>query len=161
MTEIIEIQPKTIPDTIDLADCPTISMFLAGTIEMGNSIDWQDKFVSDLKKIAETKDKNDMRNILVYNPRRDDGFTDDPEDMEYQVNWELDHLESCDMIIMNILPDSKSPISLMELGLFARSGKLTVICPKEFYRYDNVRIVCKRYGVQLLDKIEDLNLSWS
>ena len=50
---------------------------------------------------------------------------------------------------MNILANSKSPISLMEIGLFAKEGKLMVFCPKTFYRYDNVRVVCNRYNVPL------------
>jgi hypothetical protein len=37
----------------------------------------------------------------------------------------------------------------MELGLFAKEGRLMVFCPKTFYRYDNVRVVCKRYNVPL------------
>ena len=34
-----------------------------------------------------------------------------------------------------------------ELGLFAKSGKLHVVCTEGFYRYDNVRITCAKYGV--------------
>ena len=56
---------------------------------------------------------------------------------------------------MNLLPDSKSPISLMELGLFARSRKIFVICPQEFYRYDNVRIVAERYNISLYNDIDE------
>ena len=67
--------------------------------------------------------------------------------MDYQVNWELEHLEDADFILMNFLPDSKSPITLLELGLFAKSGKLYVVCTEGFYRYDNVRITCAKYGV--------------
>ena len=37
----------------------------------------------------------------------------------------------------------------MEIGLYANSGKLVVVCPKEFYRYDNVRIVCEKYNIPL------------
>jgi hypothetical protein len=37
----------------------------------------------------------------------------------------------------------------MEIGLFARTGKLIVFCPEEFYRYDNVRKVCERYDIKL------------
>jgi hypothetical protein len=52
---------------------------------------------------------------------------------------------------MNILGNSKSPISLMEIGLFAKEHKLIVFCNPNFYRYDNVRIVCERYKVPLYD----------
>lgn len=41
-------------------------------------------------------------------------------DFEHQVNWELEHLEKADLIIMNILASSKSPITLLEMGLFMR-----------------------------------------
>ena len=34
-----------------------------------------------------------------------------------------------------------------ESGLFAKSGKLDVVCTEGFYRYDNIRITCAKYGV--------------
>ena len=57
---------------------------------------------------------------------------------------------------MNLLPDSKSPISLLELGLFAKSGKLLVCCPKEFYRSGNIQIVCDKYNIPLFEDIMEL-----
>jgi len=122
-------------------------IFLAGTIDAGNSEDWQSKFIEQLKEL-ESEDNDTV--IVVYNPRRDsgEGFNNDnKKEMEYQINWELHHLDIVDRIYMNLLPNSKSPISLLELGLYADSNKLQVICPKEFYRYDNVRIVCKKYAI--------------
>ena len=77
-----------------------------------------------------------------------------PGEMDYQVRWELDHLEDADLIIMYILGTSKSPISLLEMGLHARSGKMHVICEKDFYRYDNVRITCAYYDVPLYDDLD-------
>ena len=76
--------------------------------------------------------------------------------MDYQVNWELSHLESADFIVMNILGSSKSPITLLEMGLFARSGKLAVVCEPSFYRYDNVRITCAKYHVPLYSSCEQM-----
>ena len=61
------------------------------------------------------------------------------EDMEKQIKWEQNHLDSADVIAMVLLDDSKSPISLLEMGLYAKSKKLIVFCTPEFYRYDNVR----------------------
>lgn len=52
-------------------------------------------------------------------------------------------------------PKTKSPISLLELGLFARTGKLIVVCPKGFWRKGNVDIVCKRYEVKQVETIEE------
>ena len=156
MVKVIEIQPHT-EEREKTYEYP-IRVFLAGTIDSGNSEDWQRKTIQKFR--AGVSGRFDCSGeLVIYNPRRNsgEGFTsDNKEEMEYQVNWELNHLGKADFIIMNLLPDSKSPISLMELGLFASSGKLIVACPPEFYRYDNVRIICDRYHVPLFDRLEDL-----
>lgn len=123
-------------------------IFLAGTIDMGNSTDWQ----------ADVKNRFSARKgrYLLFNPRRSSWNGGVDGEMEYQVNWELEHLEQSDIIIMNILGSSKSPVTLLEMGLFARSGKLYVACEPDFYRYDNVRITCDYYGVPLYSSIEEL-----
>ena len=122
-------------------------IFLAGTIDMGNSRDWQMELYDRFSKM-------DGRYIL-FNPRQEHWDTSRPGEMDYQVRWELDHLEEADMIIMYILGTSKSPISLLEMGLHARSDRMYVICEKDFYRYDNVRITCEYYGVPLYNDLEN------
>jgi hypothetical protein len=47
------------------------------------------------------------------------------------------------------VPETKSPITLLELGLHARSGKLVVGCPHGFWRRGNIEVVCARFGVPL------------
>ena len=121
-------------------------IFLAGTIDMGNSRDWQMELYDKFSKM-------DGRYIL-FNPRQENWDASRPGEMDYQVKWELDHLEEADMIIMYILGTSKSPISLLEMGLHAKSDKMHVICEKDFYRYDNVRITCEYYGVPLYNDLE-------
>lgn len=123
--------------------CP-VKLFLAGTIDNGNSDNWQDDLIKAISNIEL------MRDVNVYNPRREEWpSADNYREIDRQIEWELFHLEKADLIIINILASSKSPISLMELGLFAKEGRLIVFCPKTFYRYDNVRVVCKRYGIPL------------
>lgn len=121
-------------------------IFLAGTIDMGNSRDWQ-------KEIYERFTEMDGRYIL-FNPRQEHWDATRPGEMDYQVRWELDHLEEADMIIMYILGSSKSPISLLEMGLHAKDGKMTVICEEDFYRYDNVRITCDYYSVPMYNDLD-------
>lgn len=76
------------------------------------------------------------------------------EKFNEQVTWELDCLEKSDVIVMYIDKDSKSPISLLELGLF-KDKKMLVYCPDGFYRSGNIQIVCARYKVPLFkDKKE-------
>jgi hypothetical protein len=123
-------------------------IFLAGSIEMGEADDWQARIVKYF----------DDEVITFLNPRRDDwdkSWHQDSENFIKQVNWELDALERANKILMYFDPFTKSPISLLELGLFARSGKISVICPKGFWRRGNVEIVCKRFGVPLYNSFDD------
>lgn len=120
-----------------------VSVFLAGTIDMGHSDDWQQTFINQANR-EETLDE-----VVVFNPRRkswDYNWTQSIGNVWFsgQVNWELDAMESADVILLFLKANSKSPISMMELGLFADSGKLMVCCEEGFWRKGNIDIVCKR-----------------
>lgn len=126
-------------------------LFLAGTIDNGDSIDWQ----SDLAHFH----KNELS---IINPRREDWNkswpSNDPTDPKVyqQVNWELSGIENADYVLFVILGDSRSAISLMELGLCCGAGiSATVICEPNFYKYGNVAIMCERYGIPLFHSIEE------
>ncbi|MBO8455216.1 MAG: nucleoside 2-deoxyribosyltransferase domain-containing protein [Bacteroidetes bacterium] len=123
-------------------------VFLAGTIDMGNSRDWQ----SGMLEYFAAKDGR----YLLFNPRQDSWNAEAEGEMDYQVNWELRHLEEADIIIMYIIGTSKSPVTLLEMGLHARSRKLIVACEKDYYRYDNVRITCGFYGIPLYNSLDQL-----
>ena len=132
-----------------------IKIFLAGTIEMGNSEDWQQKVIDDFQSFYNEKE------IVVLNPRRtnwDSSWTQSIENKQFsdQVNWELDALEKSDFIIMFFDKNSKSPISMLELGLFADSKKMLVCCEEGFWRKGNIDIVCKRKGIQTFENLEEL-----
>lgn len=123
----------------------SFTVFLAGTIDADKgSVDWQHKIC---KKIEDTTD-NKYR-ITIYNPRREEFPDSGSSEVRRQIKWEHKHMDDADLIVMNILEDSKSPISLMEMGMYAESGKLVVFCKTGFYRYDNVQMVCKKYNVPL------------
>ena len=122
------------------------SVFLAGTIDMGKAEPWQEE--------AERLFADKPGSYILYNPRQAEWHPEREGEMDYQVNWELEHLERADWILMNFLPGSQSPITLLELGLHAKSGKLVVVCTPDYFRYDNVRITCHRYGVPLYSSVE-------
>ena len=124
-----------------------ISIFLAGTIDMGSAVDWQ----AEAAELLRAKEGN----YLLFNPRQNEWHPEREGEMDYQVNWELEHLEKADYILMCFLPGSQSPVTLLELGLYARSGKLKVICSENYYRYDNVRVTCERYHTPLFGTLED------
>ena len=92
--------------------------------------------------------------VLILNPRRDawdstwkQSITEDR--FREQVEWGLDGQERATVIALYFVPATKSPVTLLELGLFARTGKMAVCCPDGFWRKGNVEIVCARYGIQL------------
>jgi hypothetical protein len=127
------------------------SVFLAGSIDMGTAVDWQAAITSSLSDLA----------ITIVNPRRPDWTNDWVQDItcppfKEQVDWELDMQESVDVIALYFSPESKAPISLLELGLFARSGRMVVDCPEGFWRRGNVQIVCDRFGIKLCGSLEEL-----
>lgn len=128
------------------------SIFLAGTIDMGDSIDWQ--------KEVETKLKD--YDIVIYNPRRDDWDSnwkqtiDDPKFNE-QVNWELNHIDKATLVIMYLADGSKSPISLLELGYLCKTPhKVIVYCTDKFYRKGNVDIICQHNNIIVTEDFNKL-----
>lgn len=127
------------------------SIFLAGTIDMGNSEDWQEVVTEQFYN----------SNVNIFNPRRaawDSSWEQTFENPQFyqQVNWELNALERADVIILYLAEGSKSPISLLEMGLHAKEGKLVVYCPDNFYRSGNVQIVCDRYNIPLYKDLNNL-----
>lgn len=125
-------------------------IFLAGVIDNGKSFDWQEQAVKLINTERNKQEGNDI--VSIYNPRRKDWNSKWKQEItnpqfKEQVNWELNNLDLSTHIIMNFLPDSKAPISLLELGLYAESKKLIVICPKGFYRKGNVDIICENYNI--------------
>ena len=127
------------------------SLFLAGTIDNGASVDWQAQVSEALSDLPGT----------ILNPRRDSW---DPtweqsihnKPFKEQVEWELQGLEEADVIMIYFAPGSKSPISLLELGLFAHSRRMLVCAPEGFWRKGNIEVVCERYKIPRFEHLQDL-----
>jgi hypothetical protein len=140
------------PTRIDLSQ--EFSIFLAGSIEMGKAENWQERIAREFE----------MWNVTLLNPRRDDwdsSWEQKKENQQFneQVTWELDHMELANLVIFYFDPKTKSPITLLELGLNAeRDHPSTVIvcCPDGFWRKGNIEVVCEHYGLSLVDNIDDL-----
>lgn len=140
------------PEDTSKRDSSCKTIFLAGSIEMGKAENWQ--------AMCETFLSGEYK-YVTYNPRReswDSSWTqsiDNPKFVE-QVEWELDHLDECDIIVMYLDGNTMSPISLLELGLFASSGKMHLVCQDGFWRKGNVDVVCNRYNIPTYRSIEQL-----
>jgi hypothetical protein len=138
------------PDSIDQfpSSGKNAKVFLAGSIEMGVAEDWQIKIQQELEELP----------VTIYNPRRESWDSswiqrESNDQFRKQVNWEMDKLEAADIIFFNFVGDTKSPISLLELGMHA-DDNIIVCCPDEFWRKGNVEIVCSRFGIPLFENID-------
>jgi hypothetical protein len=149
MKTIVEIcKPPTVPPQDD--DSTTI--FLGGSIEMGAAEDWQTHVTDFLKTLN--------YDIRIFNPRRDvwDSSWEQSarnEKFSEQVNWELDQIERADIKAFYFDPNTKSPVTLLELGLMLSKypSKCIVCSPPGFWRRGNLEITCARHGVPLLSSM--------
>lgn len=69
----------------------------------------------------------------------------------------MDHAGIADVIAFYFPAGTLTPVTLLELGMYAATGKVVVCCPKGFYKRGNVQIVCARYGIALLETLDDLS----
>ena len=127
------------------------SVFLAGSIEQGKAEDWQ----------AALAERLAARDIIILNPRRrnwDAGMDQRSHNAELvrQIDWELNSLDAADIVIFNLLDGTMSPISLLELGLCARKGRVFMCCPEAFWREANVEVVCNRFGIPFFHDQEQM-----
>jgi hypothetical protein len=126
-------------------------VFLGGSIDMGSAPDWQKQVIAALQG----------EDVVLLNPRRPDwnpAWKPEASEPEFrrQVEWELAALDSADVVILYLAPGSQSPVSLLELGLHARSGKVVLLCPPGFWRKGNVDITGERYGVKQVQSLDEL-----
>ena len=126
------------------------SLFLAGSIDMGNAENWQQRIVTDLEHCEG----------IILNPRRTDWDSsweqsiNNPQFNE-QVTWELDGLTKANTIFFYFDPNGLAPITLMELGYVIQKNNIIVCCPDGYWRKGNVEIICNRHGITVHNTYED------
>ena len=129
-------------------------LFLAGSIEMGEAEDWQRTVVNKLEGL----------DVTIFNPRRknwDPSWPQDPsfEPFKTQVLWEQEAMDISEIVIVNFVPGTISPITLLELGLLMNrwwNSFVFVCCPKEYARYGNVKITCELYDIKVYENLDDV-----
>lgn len=127
------------------------SLFLAGSIAMGTAEHWQ----------ADVEQAFAHAPLTILNPRRDawdatweQSLANPP--FREQVEWELAGLEQATLVVIYFAPTTQAPVTLLEFGLCAHSGRLLVCCPPGFWRKGNVDVVCARYSVPQVDTLAAL-----
>jgi hypothetical protein len=127
---------------------PTV--FLSGSIDAPPTT-WRSVITNQLSSYP----------VTILNPHREDWDSSWIDDVSFapfvqQTNWELEGMENADVIAVFLGREAKAPISLMEMGLWARSGKVIVCCPRGFWKRGNVMLVCKKYKIDVAENIMEL-----
>lgn len=147
---------KPLKHFIDNTYKPALKVFLAGSIDMGQAVEWQEQIYQLL-----SEQKLDF-DIVLFNPRRDDWDSTWEQSIHNtkfreQVTWELQNIEAADLVVFFFDPNGKAPITLLELGIVAGLGKAAVVCcPRGFWRKGNVDIVCNRFNLPVVSSIKEI-----
>ena len=126
-------------------------VFLAGSIEQGKAVMWQEKVIDALKGT----------DTVVFNPRREKWVPDlaqTPENADFneQVKWELMNINFSSIVFFYFQAGTMSPICLLELGLVLGAGKKAiVVCEPGFWRRGNVQITCDVNEVEVIDSLQE------
>lgn len=151
MTIELQAPNRELSDGVDIR--MLYSVFLGGSIEMGKATHWQKRLLEDFSHVDD--------HLVFLNPRRDDwdsSWVQDPtpgSKFNEQVTWEIDMQEIANLIIYYFDPGTISPITLLELGLY-KDKNTVVCCSPEYARYGNVKIVCERYNIKIVESYDEL-----
>jgi hypothetical protein len=126
------------------------SVFLSGSIESVIP-GWRTRVIEALSHLS----------VTILNPLRTDWdktWKEDISDERFnkQVVWELEMMEAADIVAVYFAPDTQAAITLLELGLSAKSGRVVIACPKGYWKRGNIQIVCEKYEIDLLDSVDEL-----
>ena len=145
------------------------SIFLAGSIEMGKAEHWQDRVIGLFEGWP----------VTIYNPRRKDWDSTwvqsiENEQFYNQVAWEQQKLRHAKAVIVYFDPETKSPITLMELGQvigrrtsyssaaaaqtigYPQYQHIYVCCPDGYWRKGNVDFMCTDNNIPMFDNLYSL-----
>jgi len=159
MSKVIYPTTPLTPNTNPLM----VDVFMAGSIEMGVAVDWQPSATDVLEYIEPVRN--------VFNPRRLDWDSSQPQTIDNpyfasQVNWEMDGLDMADVVYMYFDPNTRSPVTMAELGYLSGVHKATewnkmamrkdfvICCPEGFWRKGNIDIICQRASIEVLTDFE-------
>lgn len=138
------------PPSYDTITTPSVILY--GSISPATP--WQDHLTASLSDLP----------ITIINPvcaAWDNTWVEDASDPRFvaQVNWEMDHGRLADVIVVYFVPGTQAPISLLEMGQCAAmygGEKVVVCCPEGFWKRGNVKVVCGRLGVPVVESVEEV-----
>lgn len=131
------------------------TVFLAGP----TAIPWREPF---LALLAASDLLSATDSITIFDPMQpkwDSTWTNDyaaDANFRAQTDWELARLATAHTVVVYFDANNPAPVSLLELGLVAQSGRAVVACQRGFWKRGNVEAVCARLGVPLEEELEGL-----
>lgn len=137
----------------------SVKIYLGGTIDFSGNpeTDWQQAFIDGLVKLTDPLKgllliKN--LNFIVFNPKvpltNPAGPTLDNPEFISVMDWRLQMQGLSDIVFLNIMKNSVSPIPILEFGSLLDSGKLIVRASEGNQVYSHIRIYCEKHQVPLL-----------
>lgn len=120
-----------------------LCVFLAGGIT--NCKDWQKELINIMNDGPEEFTKD----LVLFNPRRDNFNIGDKSETVRQIEWEFNMLERCDIFSMYFVEsESDQPICMYELGRnicriqmrfpFDWESRIIITSDKNYKRYNDV-----------------------
>lgn len=131
---------------------PRPSIFLAGTTTpLPDGENWRENLIN---RLANSK-------ITFLDPTRkdwDDTWKEDASDQRWagQVDWEMKMRETADIVAVFFHGSTLAPISLLELGLSAKSGNVIVCAMPGYQKRGYVEAVCKLHKCTFVTSEEEL-----
>lgn len=136
----------------------SIKLYLGGTMDFGSSNnDWQQKFIEGLTKLTDP-----LKGLLMYKntswiifnphvpPQNPLAPTLDNPEFVSTMQWRMQMMDISDVVFINIMNKSTSPIPILEFGSLLTSGKMVVRCGEQHQIYSQIRLYCEKYNVPLL-----------
>jgi hypothetical protein len=144
-------------DTWDDSLSGCIKIYLSGSIDLGNPIGWQEKFINGLTKLTDPVSGDDRfkgKSYCIFNPKMaitNPSPTLDNQEFCGKVLWEYQMMAQSDLVFCNFMKKSKANSAVYGLLLNAQiPGKTIIRCPLEYCRYPMVKLISEAYQIPLL-----------
>lgn len=128
-----------------------LSIFLGGTASDTGEPDWREALNKGLADQA----------VTIFDPKRDDWdatWREDFSDTRWadQIQWELDMQDTADIIVVLFHGVTAAPVSLAEMGMASRTGKLIACALDGYCKKGYVEAVCRKFKAPFVRSEDEL-----
>lgn len=136
-----------------------VKIYLGGTMDFSSDVnDWQTRFQNGVVALTDP-----IKGILMFkntsfiiiNPHvpPQNALAPDLNNPEFctTMQWRMNMMDQADVILVNLMNKSIEHAPLLDFATNLRTGKLIVRCGELYKSYPQVRLLCERYSVPLLN----------